>query len=81
MPAYKTGVSDVVLSKVRPIIKKFQPTIGFSLEEAIWAHKVTIFPDSGLFPDEMINRLRLSGCVVDVLPESGIEIATSLQGS
>jgi hypothetical protein len=81
LPSHASGVSDVVLSKVRPIIKKFQPTVGFSLDEAIFAQKVSIYPDPLLFKEEQINALRSAGCHVDILPESGIDIATSLQGS
>jgi len=81
LPKHESGVSDVVLNKVKPFIKKFHPTIGFSLEEAYLASKVSIFPDSLLFSTTDINRLRSAGCVVQVLPENGIDIATSLQGT
>jgi len=81
LPKHESGVSDVVLNKVRPFIKKYQPTIGFSLDEASLAQKVSIFPDPLLFTTTEINQLRSTGCVVQVLPESGIDIATSLQES
>lgn len=81
LPAHATGVSDVVLNKVRPIIKRFSPTIGFSLEEAKIAKRVSVFPDPILFTDEKLNSLRSAGCAVEVLPHSGIEIATLLNGN
>jgi len=81
LPLYHSGVSDVILNKVRPLIKRFHPTVGFSIEEAASARKVSVFPDATLFPEEKIKHLRSKGCKVEVLPESGIEIATSLQGS
>ncbi len=81
LPSRSSGVADVVLNKVRPIIKKYQPTVGFSLDEAALAQKVSIYPDSLLFSEEKINTLRASGCQVEILPESGIDIATSLQRS
>ena len=81
LPAHKSGISDVVLNKVRPFIKKFQPTVGFSLEEASFARKVSVFPDSIIFTDDQLNSLRLAGCLVEILPESGMDIATSLQSS
>lgn len=81
LPAHTSGVSDVVLNKVRPLIKKFTPTVGFSLEEAALARKVSVFPDAVVFPEEKLNDLRAAGCLVEVLPNSGIEIATLLQGS
>lgn len=79
LPSYGSGVSDVVLNKVRPLIKKLQPTVGFSLEEASRAKKVSVYPDSFLFKDEQIDQLRAAGCQVEILPETGIEIATFLQ--
>ncbi|MFU8827168.1 MAG: hypothetical protein ACNA70_06720 [Brevefilum sp.] len=79
LPAYASGVADVVLNKVRPLIKKYHPTVGFSLQEAIHASKVSIFPDPFLFTDEQINHLRAAGCEVELLPQTGIEIATLVQ--
>lgn len=81
LPAHDSGISDVVLNKVRPIIKQLRPTIGFSIEEAKIAKKVSIFPDPVVFTDDAIKSLRTAGCVVEILPESGIEIATHLQGT
>ena len=79
LPLHRSGVSDAILNKVRPLIKSCQPTIGFSLKEAALAEKVSVYPDQSLFPTEAINKLRNSGSIVKILPESGIEIATSVQ--
>ena len=79
LPAYDSGVSDVVLNKVRPLIKKFHPTVGFSIDEASCASRVSIYPDPFLFTDAQIDQLRAAGCKVEILPQSGIEIATLLQ--
>ncbi len=79
LPSYDSGVSDAILNKVRPLIKQKQPTVGFSLKEASLARNVLVYPDPNLFPDDEINRLRTEGCVVTILPESGIEIATISQ--
>ena len=81
LPTHAGSISDVILNKVKPIIKRFKPTVGFSLLEASHAQKVSIFPDPILFPEQQINELRSAGCKVEILPESGIEIATRLQGS
>jgi ribosomal protein L7/L12 len=81
LPSHAGSVSDVVLNKVRPIIKKYKPAVGFSLFEASFAQNVSIFPDPILFTEEKINQLRSAGCKVEILPDSGIEIATRLQGS
>ena len=79
LPVHACGVSDAILNKVRPIIKTFQPTIGFSLKEAFLAERVSVYPDPNTYSEDDINQLRASGCVVDILPESGIEIATYTQ--
>ena len=79
LPSHASGVSDVVLNKVRPLIKKYHPTVGFSIEEAAHAQKVSIYPDPLLFSQEQINELRSLGCIVEELPETGIDIAMSLQ--
>lgn len=81
LPCYESGVSDAILNKVRPLIKKFRPTVGFSLEEASHATKVSVYPDPYQFSDEQIDRLRAAGCKVEILPDSGIEIATILQAN
>jgi hypothetical protein len=81
LPTHANSISDAVLNKVRPVIKKQRPTVGFSLVEASFAEKVSIYPDPILFPEEIINQLRRAGCKVEILPDSGIEIATMLQGS
>jgi len=78
LPSYQAGVSDAVLNKVRPIIKKLKPTIGFSLDEALMAQRVMVYPDPQVFTDEQINLLRAAGCTVEILPESGMDIATYL---
>jgi hypothetical protein len=79
LPVYGSGVPDVVLNKVRPLIKNLRPTVGFSFEEASRAAKVSIYPDPYLFSEDQINQLRLAGCKVEILPQSGMEIATLLQ--
>ncbi|MDW7755046.1 MAG: hypothetical protein SCH68_07745 [Brevefilum sp.] len=81
LPTHANSISDAILNKVRPVIKKYRPTVGFSLVEASFAEKVSIYPDPILFPEEVINQLRRAGCKVEILPDSGIEIATMLQGS
>lgn len=81
LPSHKSGVSDAVLNKVLPFIKKLHPTVGFSLEEATYARKVSVYPDSILFKSEQLDYLRSEGCFVEVLPQSGIDIATNLQES
>ncbi len=81
LPQFSSGISDAILNKVRPYIKKYHPTIGFSFEEAIRAEKVTVFFDASSMTENQMDQLRNAGCHVEILPESGIEIATSLNGA
>ena len=81
LPAYGSGVSDAVLNKVRPLIKHFHPTVGFSIEEAAFAQKVSVYPDPVVFSEETLSQLRSSGSIIEILPESGIDIATLIQNS
>jgi len=78
LPKHESGVSDVLLNKIRPIIKQIKLTVGFSLEEAKSAKRVSILPDGAAPTEDMINSLKTAGCRVEILPQSGIEIATYL---
>ncbi len=80
LPKYHSGVSDAILNKIRPFIKRFHPTVGFSLSEAEHAQHVSVFPDYAVISLQDIEMLRSKGCRVDVLPDSGIEIATLVNG-
>jgi hypothetical protein len=81
LPEYNSSISDAMLNKVRPFIKRHRPTIGFSLSEAALAEKVTVYNDPSAFPIKDIDHLRMQGCHVEILPDSGIDIAASLDGS
>jgi hypothetical protein len=81
LPAYTSGISDVILNKIRPLIKHRQTTVGFSTREAKFARKVSIYPDPIIFSDDVIEDLRSAGCTVEILPDSGIDIATMIQKS
>ena len=81
LPSYASGVSDAILNKVRPLIKHYHPTVGFSLAEAVFAKKVSVYPDPILFSEEQLSQIRSTGSIVEILPESGIEIATLIQNS
>lgn len=79
LPVYEWGIADWHLEVARPFILKYQPTIGFSLQEAALAQKVTVIGGDKTFTEEEINQLRSSGCVVDQITGDGTSIATQLQ--
>jgi hypothetical protein len=78
LPLYEWGVADWHLEVIQPFVKKHHPTIGFSLEEAALASRVTIIGNSQTFPEEQVNRLRQSGCSVDRISGDGTSIASQL---
>lgn len=78
LPAYDWGVTDWHLNAARPFIRKYRPMIGFSLDYAIYADKVTVIGDETQFPESALDNLRNSGCRVERINGDGISIATQL---
>lgn len=78
LPVYEWGVADWHLEIIRPFVKKYQPTIGFSLEEAAFARKVTVVGGLQSFSEDELNRLRQKGCQVERISGDGTAIATQL---
>ena len=62
---------------LRDFLQKFKPTIGFSLAEAVYARRVTIFGDHTIFPDSVVDHLLNSGCLVERILEDGTLIASN----
>jgi hypothetical protein len=79
LPSYEWGVADWHLDVIRPYVKKFRPTIGFSLPQAALAQKVTVIGNAQSFSDEQLQTLRASGCQVERISGDGTSIATQLQ--
>lgn len=78
LPLYEWGVSDWHLDVIRPYVSKYHPTVGFSIDEASQAAKVTIIGGSRTFPDAEIEQLRMSGCSIERISGDGTSIATQL---
>lgn len=78
LPSYDWGISDYHLDIMRPIIKKFQPTVGFSLEEAKNARRVTVIGGEKLYSETSLNHLRAAGITVNRIDEDGTNIASVL---
>jgi len=79
LPSYEWGVADWHLDVIRPFVKKFKPTIGFSLQQAALAEKVTVIGSVQSFSEEQLDSLRESGCQVERISGDGTSIATQLQ--
>jgi hypothetical protein len=78
LPTYTWGIADWHLDAIRPYVKRHRPTVGFSLEEAALAGKVTVIGDEQVFPEDELNRLRFNGCQVERLSGDGTILATLL---
>ncbi len=78
LPTYEWGVADWHLDVTRPYIRKYLPTVGFSIEEAALAKKVTVIGGEESFTLEQMSQLRDRGCVVDQIAGDGTSIATQL---
>lgn len=75
LPSFEWGVADWHLEAIRPYVKKYRPTIGFSAAEARLAQKVTIVGGYELFPDDIVEQLLSAGCIVEQIRASGTELA------
>jgi len=78
LPSYEWGISDWHLEAIRPFVKKHLPTIGFSLEEAVYAQQVTLVGGEQTFPHAAIAHLIQAGCMVNRIEGDGTSIATQL---
>jgi len=76
LPSYDGEILDAHIDLIRPYIKKYKPTIGFSYQEAGLAKRVTIFGDMNTIPNKKINQLRNAGCIVHQIDKNGIDIAS-----
>ena len=78
LPSFDWGVSDWHLTVARPFIKKYLPTVGFSLAEAALASRITVIGSAEDFPEAVLDTLRTAGCQVEQISGDGMSIATKL---
>ena len=78
LPLYEWGIAEFHLEVIRPYLQKYHPTLGFSIEEAALAKKVTVIGGEQTFPEEFLSSMRANGAVVDRISGDGTSIATQL---
>ncbi len=61
----ENGVREEALEVVAPYVARFNPTVGFSIDEARLASRVTILGDAIGSADFVEKELQESGCLVD----------------
>ncbi len=78
LPSYEWGIADWHLDAIRPFVKKYRPTIGFSIADAKRARRVTLVGEYGSFSETISDELIEAGCVVVQIRGSGTELASQL---
>lgn len=78
LPVYEWGIADFHLEVTRPFVQKYHPTIGFSIQEATLARRVTVIGGEQTFPEQSLEELRKSGSMVERVSGDGTSIATQL---
>ena len=76
LPNNEWANSDIRMEGLRPFIKKYQPTIGFSPVEASHAKKVTVIGGTSSVPESIIDGLLAAGCIVEQINGDGMNIAS-----
>jgi hypothetical protein len=78
LPSFSWGISGWHFELIQPFVQKYQPTIGFSINEATYASRVTILGNLSSFPAKTLDTLLNSGCVVEHIEGDGTELASNL---
>jgi hypothetical protein len=78
LPVFEFGIADWHLNIIRPFIKKYRPTVGFSLAEAALASRVTVIGNANAVPEEVLDSLRQAGSYVERINGDGTSIATNI---
>lgn len=75
LPLYAWGASAWDMEAIAPLLQGEHPTVGFSLEEARQAARVTVVGGGAAFSEDALDFLRQSGCVVESLQPDGTLLA------
>ncbi len=78
LPTYEWGISDWHLQVIQPYVKKHHPTVGFSVDEALNARRVTLIGGTQSFSEAVAEQLSSAGCQVERIDGTGTEIASNL---
>lgn len=80
LPLYAWGMAQWDLARIAPLLEQSHPTVGFSLEEASLAARVTVVGGSGAFSSQALEFLRKAGCIVEYLDDqAGTLVATNAE--
>jgi hypothetical protein len=76
LPLYAWGAAEWDFELISPLLHDSHPTVGFSLEEASRAERVTVVGGPGVISEEAMTLLRNAGCSIERLLENGTVIAS-----
>ena len=79
LPTREWGASDMDFEAIKPFILKHQATVGYSVEEAEQASRVTLLGTEETYYEGLIHQLRQAGCQIDKFEVDGTIIATKRQ--
>jgi hypothetical protein len=68
LPSWEWGISSLHWEVVRGFVQAARPTVGFDVEEAQRAARVTLFVGAQGFGEETLEQLRAAGCAVEPIP-------------
>jgi hypothetical protein len=66
------------LDVIKPYVKKYKPTIGFSVKEARAAKNVLVIGVASDFPNQNLSELYAAGCNVTQMRGDAEKIAEAL---
>lgn len=78
LPSLSWGVTEYYLNLARPLIRREMPTIGFSIDEARQARKITLFGSTHHFSESLLEDLRRADRMVRRIDPDGTDIASIL---
>lgn len=75
MPLYAWGAADWDLEAIQPFILEHHPTVGFSIQEACLASRVTIVGGASRLPEDTLDLLKAAGCQLEQMNQDGTLLA------
>ncbi len=75
LPTFEDAISDYHFDLIRPLVKKYKSTLGFSITDASRAQRVTIVGNIENHSMTAIRELVAKGCIVERIDDNGTLIA------
>jgi hypothetical protein len=80
LPVFEWGAARWHLSIIQEYVEAFLPTVGFSLDEAKLARRVTVIGNSQGVSAEAVSQLEAAGCRVErIAGQTGAETQALLK--